>query len=53
MQLNVSYTLELLDLLEEQGRLLEQKDKLINQLVKDNLEKENMLNELLRTCERA
>lgn len=39
---------DLLDLLEEQNSLLNVKDELISELVKDNAEKENLIGELLR-----
>lgn len=39
---------DLLDILEEQKALLGMKDELISKLVKENTEKENMINELMR-----
>lgn len=53
MQSKTSYVLDLLDQIEKQGELLADKDKTINKLVNDNLEKENMINELLGSSMRA
>ena len=39
---------ELLKILEEQNELIKRQDELIEKLVKDNLEKENMISELGR-----
>lgn len=46
MRANTSYVLELLDIIENQKALMEQKDQLIKELVLDNLEKENWISEL-------
>lgn len=47
MQLNVSYVLELLNIIEKQKELMDQKDQLIKELVLNNLEKENMIKVML------
>ena len=46
MRASTSYVLELLDIIENQKALMEQKDQLIKELVLNNLEKENMIREL-------
>ena len=46
MRTSTSYVLELLDIIENQKALMEQKDQLIKELVLDNLEKENWIKEL-------
>lgn len=46
MRTNTSYVLELLDIIENQKELMDQKDRLINELVLSNLEKENMISEI-------
>lgn len=46
MRTSTSYVLELLDIIENQKALMEQKDQLIKEMVLDNLEKENMIREL-------
>lgn len=51
MRASTSYVLELLDIIENQKALMEQKDQLIKELVLNNLEKENMIREL--SSERA
>lgn len=51
MRTSTSYVLELLDIIENQKSLMEQKDQLIKELVLNNLEKENMIREL--SSERA
>lgn len=42
MRTSTSYVLELLDIIENQKALMEQKDQLIKELVLNNLEKELM-----------
>ena len=46
MRASTSYVLELLDIIENQKALMDQKDLLIKELVLNNLEKENMIREL-------
>jgi len=41
--------LELLEIIEQQKELLQKKDELIIMLLKDNLEKENLISELMKS----
>lgn len=38
---------ELIELIEQQGQVIKKQNDTIEQLIKDNLEKENLVNELL------
>lgn len=47
MKNNLVYTLELLELIEKQEETIILQDKIIAEVINDNLEKENMINQLM------
>ena len=48
MTSNLTYTLELLELIEKQEETIRLQDKIIIEVVNDNLEKENMIKQLMQ-----
>lgn len=48
MTSNLSYVLELLELIEKQEETIRLQDKIIIEIVNDNLEKENMIKQLMQ-----
>lgn len=46
MQINTSYVLQLLDIIKQQEETIVNQNKLLAELVNENLEKENMINVL-------
>ena len=48
MKNNLVYTLELLELIEKQEETIILQDKIIAEVINDNLEKENMIKQLMQ-----
>ena len=53
MRYNTGIVLKLLDLLKEYAEIIKSQESMLTELINENLEKENMVNELLKDIEES